>query len=83
MKGLRDKVAVVTGGSCGIGQQIETRLAEEGVDVAINFDGRPEGAKETREMIDHDVRVADLIAGRLVAHAPAANGWHARVSCPS
>jgi glucose 1-dehydrogenase len=57
MKGLKDKVAVVTGGSSGIGQAIAIRLGEEGVDVAINYVGRPEGAEETREAIEHGVDI--------------------------
>ena len=36
MKGLQDKVALVTGGSSGIGQAIAIRLGEEGTNVAIN-----------------------------------------------
>jgi glucose 1-dehydrogenase len=57
MKGLEGKVAVVTGGSSGIGQAIAIRLGEEGVDVAINYVGRPEGAEETREAIQHGVDI--------------------------
>lgn len=57
MKGLKGKVAVVTGGSSGIGQAIAIRLGEEGVDVAINYVGRPEGAEETREAIEHGVDI--------------------------
>jgi len=52
MKGLEGKTAVVTGGSSGIGQAIAVRLAEEGVNVAINYVGRPEGAIATKETID-------------------------------
>ncbi|MGH8970883.1 MAG: glucose 1-dehydrogenase [Actinomycetes bacterium] len=55
MKGLQGKVAVVTGGSSGIGQAIAIRLGEQGVDVAINYVGRPEGAEETKESIEHGV----------------------------
>ncbi|MGH8893459.1 MAG: glucose 1-dehydrogenase [Actinomycetes bacterium] len=55
MKGLRGKVAVVTGGSSGIGQAIAIRLGQEGVDVAINYVGRPEGAEETKEAIEEGV----------------------------
>jgi glucose 1-dehydrogenase len=55
VKGLQGKKALVTGGSSGIGQAIAIRLGEEGVDVAINYVGRPEGAEETREAIEHGV----------------------------
>ncbi|HEX6921958.1 MAG TPA: SDR family NAD(P)-dependent oxidoreductase, partial [Actinomycetes bacterium] len=57
MKGLQGKVAVVTGGSSGIGQAIAVRLGEEGVDVAINYVGRPQGAEETKEVIEHGVDI--------------------------
>lgn len=57
MKGLQGKVAVVTGGSSGIGQAIAIKLGEEGVDVAINYVGRPEGAEETKEAIEHGVNI--------------------------
>jgi glucose 1-dehydrogenase len=57
MKGLQGKVAVVTGGSSGIGQAIAIRLGEEGVDVAINYVGPVESAEETREAIEHGVDI--------------------------
>jgi glucose 1-dehydrogenase len=57
VKGLQGKVAVVTGGSSGIGQAIAIRLGEEGVDVAINYVGRPEGAEETKDAIEHGVEI--------------------------
>lgn len=57
MKGLQGKVAVVTGGSSGIGQAIAIRLGQEGVDVAINYVGRPDGAEATRETIEHGVDI--------------------------
>jgi glucose 1-dehydrogenase len=52
MKGLQGKTAIVTGGSSGIGQAIAVRLAEEGVNVAINYVGRPDGAIATKETIE-------------------------------
>jgi len=52
MRGLEGKVAVVTGGSSGIGQAIAVRLGHEGVDVAVNYAGRIEGAEATRERIE-------------------------------
>jgi glucose 1-dehydrogenase len=55
MKGLTGKTALVTGGSSGIGQSVAIRLAEEGVNVAINYVGRPEGALATKETIERGV----------------------------
>jgi glucose 1-dehydrogenase len=55
--GLQGKVALVTGGSSGIGQAIAIRLGEEGVNVAINYVGRPEGAEETKDAIEHGVSI--------------------------
>jgi glucose 1-dehydrogenase len=57
VKGLQGKVGIVTGGSSGIGQAIAIRLGQEAVDVAINYVGRPEGAEETRESIQHGVDI--------------------------
>ncbi len=44
MRGLRDKIAVVTGGASGIGRAITLRLAEEGVQPVI-FDINQAGAR--------------------------------------
>ena len=52
MNGLQGKTAIVTGGSSGIGQAIAVRLAREGVNVAINYVGPPEGALATRDAIE-------------------------------
>src|ERR671923_1090940 len=65
MKGLQGKTAIVTGGSSGIGQAIAIRLGQEGVNVAVNYVGPPEGAVATRDAIEggverciHEVRSA-------------------------
>ena len=42
MRGLNDKIALVTGGSSGLGEAIVYRLAEEGVSVAV---GGRDGAR--------------------------------------
>jgi 2-hydroxycyclohexanecarboxyl-CoA dehydrogenase len=46
MRGLKDKVAIVTGGGQGIGRALSLRLAQEGCKVAI-FDLKPEAGAET------------------------------------
>lgn len=52
MRGLVGKNAIVTGGSSGIGQAIALRLPQEGVNVAINYVGKIEGACETKSAIE-------------------------------
>ena len=48
---LEGKVAIVTGGSRGIGRAISERLAAMGAFVYINYVSRPEAAEETRKII--------------------------------
>jgi glucose 1-dehydrogenase len=56
MKGLEGKTAIVTGGSSGIGQAIAIRLGQEGVNVAVNYVGPPEGAEATKDAIEGGVQ---------------------------
>ncbi len=49
---LAGKVAVVTGGSRGIGRAICLRLANMGARVVINYVSRPEAAEETRAQVE-------------------------------
>ena len=68
---LSGKVAVVTGGSSGIGQGIAVRLAQEGADVAFNFHSHPEGADETTRLIEAAGRRAYAIKANLNSRASA------------
>ena len=67
MRGLKDKVAIVTGGGQGIGRALSLRLAEEGCKVAI-FDLNPEAGKETERLASgavvktYEVDVGDYAA---------------------
>ncbi len=49
---LKGKVALVTGGSRGIGRAIAVRLAEAGADVAINYLRQRTAAEETVALIE-------------------------------
>lgn len=51
MRGLQDKVVLVSGGSSGIGQSIAVRFAEEGAKVAINYRKGAAEAEQTHERI--------------------------------
>ena len=48
---MRDKIALVTGGSRGIGRAIALRLAKEGAHVAFLYAGNEEAAQKTLEDI--------------------------------
>lgn len=50
--GLENKVAIVTGGSLGIGRATALRLAEEGANVAINYRKHDTEAKEVAKAVD-------------------------------
>ena len=47
---MKDRVAIVTGGSRGIGRAIAAELAKAGAKVVINYAGNEEAAKETEEL---------------------------------
>ncbi len=48
---LQEKIALVTGGSKGIGAAIAVGLAKEGADVAVNYNGDRDGAEQTAQQV--------------------------------
>src|SRR5207237_3012528 len=48
---IEDPVALVTGGSRGIGRGICLELARQGYAVAVNYAGNREAAEETRRLL--------------------------------
>ncbi|MGJ0465292.1 3-oxoacyl-ACP reductase family protein, partial [Listeria monocytogenes] len=65
---LQGKVAVVTGGSRGIGRDIAINLAKEGANIFFNYNGSPEAAEETAKLVaEHGVEVEAMKANVAIA----------------
>lgn len=53
-KPLKDKVAVITGASTGIGRAIAVEMARQGARVVVNYIGKPDAADEVVRTIKQD-----------------------------
>ncbi len=69
---LDGKIALVTGGSRGIGRAIAIALAKEGADVAVNYAGNAKAAEEVKEIIESMGRKAITIQADISDEAAAA-----------
>ncbi|MEY9975857.1 3-oxoacyl-[acyl-carrier-protein] reductase [Lysinibacillus sp. RC79] len=55
---LKGKVAIITGGSRGIGQAIVKKLAEEGAEIAFTYNSDKEAAeKTTKEFLQNGINI--------------------------
>jgi 3-oxoacyl-[acyl-carrier protein] reductase len=60
---LKNKVAIVTGGSRDIGRAVSVQLAKEGAKVVINYLNSEEDAKQTKEEIETAGGTCILVRG--------------------
>lgn len=58
---LRNKVALITGSSQGIGRAIAERFASEGADVVINYSGNAERAQEALRAVEAQGRCGVVV----------------------
>nr|WP_199080523.1 glucose 1-dehydrogenase [Pedobacter sp. ASV19] len=66
---LKDKVAIVTGGSRDIGRAVSIQLARQGAKVVINYHSNIENANETLHQIKKDGGEAIIVKGDVTKSA--------------
>lgn len=69
MKSLTNKVAIVTGGSRDIGQQVSLKLAMAGAKVCVNYFNDPDNAVQTLDLITSNGGEAMIAQGDMTKQA--------------
>src|SRR4030095_372280 len=62
---LTGKVALITGGDSGIGRAVAVHFAREGADIAINYLVEERDALETKQLVEKEGSICQLIQGDL------------------
>ena len=62
---LEGKVAIVTGGSGGIGEAICLRLAQSGAKIVVNYRSHPDKAQDTKEKVERTGSQAHIVRADL------------------
>jgi glucose 1-dehydrogenase len=57
-KSLKDRVAVITGASSGIGRAVAIEMGRQGMNVVVNYVGDPDAAQEVVHSIENEQGVA-------------------------
>lgn len=68
---LKDKVAIVTGGTRDIGKAVAIKLASEGAKVAVNFHSNEQAGKDTLAEIEKAGGTAIIVGGDMTVEADA------------
>lgn len=65
---LKDKIALITGASSGIGRAIAIKYAKEGAKVVVNYSGNSQGANEVVDEIIKNGGIAEAIKCDVSSH---------------
>ena len=82
--GLKGKIALVTGGSKGLGRAIAEELAKEGADVSICARGRVAGLREVGSLraragqYSHQMRMSRAHPFAALGEVCGLGDWHVR-----
>ena len=74
-KKLSGKVALVTGGSRGIGAASARALADEGANVAISYVASPDKARGGRRRAEGQGRRTPVLSRPTRRHRPTSSNW--------
>ena len=78
MQRLKGKNALITGASAGIGEAIAIRFAQEGANVAINYNSGEDRARQVKTKVDEAAQASHGRVKSLTVKADVANEEHVK-----